>query len=68
MNKVLRIAVAGAGPRANDYMTAIVKLSDIYDFCAVCDKDEERAHLAANRHAVSRHSGQQGAAANGGSI
>jgi len=52
MSKVLRIAVAGAGPRANDYMATIVKLSDMYDFCAVCDKDEERARLAANRHAV----------------
>ena len=44
--------MGGAGPRANDSMAIIVKLSDMYDFCAVCDKDEERARLAAKRHAV----------------
>ena len=52
MNRVLRISVAGAGPRANDYMTTIVKLSDMYDFCAVCDKDEGRVRMAADRHVV----------------
>lgn len=52
MSKILRIAVAGAGPRANDYMATIVKLSDMYDFCAICDKDRERSSLAAERHSV----------------
>ena len=50
MSKILRIAVAGAGPRANDYMAVIAKLSDMYEFCAVCDKDEQRAQLAAESH------------------
>lgn len=50
MSRILRIAVAGAGPRANDYMAVIAKLSDMYEFCAVCDKDEQRAQLAAEKH------------------
>ncbi len=50
MNETLRIAVAGAGPRANDYMAAIVKLSDMYKFCAVCDKDEQRGRTAVEKH------------------
>ena len=50
MSRPLRIAVAGAGPRANDYMATIVKLSDIYRFCAVCDRDEERGRRAVAEH------------------
>lgn len=47
---ILRIAVAGAGPRANDYMATIAKLTDKYRFCALCDKNPERAKSAAEQH------------------
>lgn len=50
MNKILRIAVVGAGPRANDYMTAIVKLNDKYKLCAICDKNEQRVKEALKAH------------------
>ncbi|MEK7399397.1 MAG: Gfo/Idh/MocA family oxidoreductase [Candidatus Poribacteria bacterium] len=46
----LRIAVAGAGPRANDYMATIAKLNDKYTFCAICDKDTQRANTSAQQH------------------
>jgi len=49
---ILRIAVAGAGPRADDYMAAIVKLSDKYKFCAICDKNTDRAKSASEKHGV----------------
>ena len=47
---ILRIAVAGAGPRANDYMATIAKLTDKYKFCAICDKNADRAKSAAQQH------------------
>jgi predicted dehydrogenase len=47
---ILRIAVAGAGPRANDYMATIAKLTDKYRFCAICDKNTDRAKSAAEKH------------------
>ncbi|MGQ9610338.1 MAG: Gfo/Idh/MocA family protein [bacterium] len=50
MNKILRIAIVGAGPRANDYMTAIVKLHDKYKLCAICDKNEQRGKEALKAH------------------
>ncbi|HGE69200.1 TPA: Gfo/Idh/MocA family oxidoreductase [Candidatus Poribacteria bacterium] len=51
MNK-LRIAVIGAGPRANDYMATIKKLDDKYDFCALADKNLERANASAQKYGV----------------
>lgn len=50
MEKILRIAVAGAGPRANDYMSTIVKLHDKYKLCAICDKNEQRGKEAIKQH------------------
>jgi predicted dehydrogenase len=47
---ILRIAVVGAGPRANDYMATIAKLTDKYKFCALCDKNPERAKSASEQH------------------
>jgi len=42
--KVLRIAIIGVGAfvdsRARSYMRAIRKLSDRYEICALCDRDE----------------------------
>lgn len=47
---IIRIAVAGAGPRANDYMATIAKLTDKYKFCAICEKNTDRAKSAAEKH------------------
>ena len=48
----LRIAVIGAGPRAQAYMATITKLTDFYTFCAICDKNEERRQDAAEKFGV----------------
>lgn len=48
----LRIAVAGAGPRANDYMATIKKLDDKYDFCALADKNTDRANTSAQKYGI----------------
>jgi len=50
--KTLRIAVIGAGPRAQAYMTAITKLTDCYTLCAVCDKYEDRRQTVSERYGV----------------
>jgi len=50
--KTLRIAVIGAGPRAQAYMSAITKLRDFYTFCAICDKYEERRKDAGEKFGV----------------
>ena len=50
--ETLRIAVIGAGPRAQAYMTAITKLTDFYTFCAICDLDPQRGQTAAENYGV----------------
>ncbi len=50
--KTLRIAVIGAGPRAQAYMTTITKLTDCYTFCAICDKYEDRRRSAGEKYGV----------------
>lgn len=50
--KTLRIAVIGAGPRAQGYMTAITKLTDCYTLCAVCDKHEDRRQTVTEKYGV----------------
>ena len=50
--KPLRIAVIGAGPRAQAYMAAITKLKDFYQFCAICDKYGERRQDAGEKYNV----------------
>lgn len=50
--ETLRIAVIGAGPRAQAYMTAITKLTDFYTFCAICDLDPQRRQAAAEKYGV----------------
>jgi predicted dehydrogenase len=50
--KTLRIAVIGAGPRAQAYMTAITKLTDFYTFCAICDLDPQRRQAAGEKYGV----------------
>ncbi|MFQ6041425.1 MAG: Gfo/Idh/MocA family protein [Candidatus Poribacteria bacterium] len=50
--ETLRIAVIGAGPRAQAYMTAITKLTDFYNFCALCDLDPQRGRAAAEKYDV----------------
>jgi len=50
--KTLRIAVIGAGPRAQAYMAAITKLTDFYTFCAICDLDPQRGQAATEKYGV----------------
>jgi len=50
--ETLRIAVIGAGPRAQAYMTAITKLNDLYTFCALCDLDPQRGSEAVEKYGV----------------
>ncbi|HIE28959.1 TPA: Gfo/Idh/MocA family oxidoreductase [Candidatus Poribacteria bacterium] len=50
--ETLRIAVIGAGPRARAYMATITKLTDFYNFCAICDLDPQRGQAAAEKYDV----------------
>ncbi len=53
---VLRIAMVGAGPgRGQSWMSTLKKLSeppDLYDFCALCEVNPERAKESAERWGV----------------
>src|SRR5262245_26663557 len=47
--EILKIAVAGAGRRAQSHLNAIRRLSDHYQLVAVCDVDPARAEEVAGR-------------------
>ena len=52
----LRIAVIGAGAyessRSRGYQAVIAKLTDLYTFCAICDRNADACHTAAEAYAV----------------
>ncbi len=49
----LKIALVGAGRRgAGAHLPVIVQLADVFDFVAICDKDEETAQSLAAEHGV----------------
>ena len=52
----LRIAAVGVGPcrgcRSERHMEVIQKLSDMYELCALCDKDERRLREAGETFGV----------------
>ena len=49
----LKIALVGAGRRgAGAHLPVIVQLADVFDFVAICDKDEETVQSLAAEHGV----------------
>ncbi|MCS6860149.1 MAG: Gfo/Idh/MocA family oxidoreductase [Abditibacteriales bacterium] len=49
---VLRIAVIGAGARAQAHLTTIRKMADKFTLCAIADADGQRAREVAERYQV----------------
>ena len=47
---VINIAIIGAGPRAQEYMAAVTKLSDLYRLSAICDLHPQRGQWAAKKY------------------
>ena len=54
--KKLRLAVVGCGAyessRARGYIATMVKLTDRYDLCAICDHSEESLQVVGERFGI----------------